>query len=277
MRNLFVCASLFLSLSAFAADHTPAAAAPKTPTGWEALSLLQTGNMRFYEGRALHPNQEPSRRELLAGGQHPHTIIVSCSDSRTAPETVFDQGLGELFVVRLAGNVATTEGIASIEYAVEHLGPKLLLVMGHESCGAVGAAIASTPGKSNGSESLDVLVRQIRAGLSSESVAAGAADKTYRWSVKENVTENLKALLQRSEIIRNAVATKGLVLGQAIYNLKSGRVEFWDVGRAMEVGALEKTVVKEQKVVEEVIPSDPLVKPKAPSKPKPKAVAPAHH
>ena len=111
MKQLSVALFLF-SLASFAADH---ASAPKGPSGWEAFSTIQTGNMRFYEGHASHPNQDSQRRELVAGGQHPHTILISCSDSRVPPETIFDQGLGDLFVIRLAGNVATSEAIASVE------------------------------------------------------------------------------------------------------------------------------------------------------------------
>lgn len=222
----------FLSLSAFAADHHHAPA--KGPTGWEAYSQLQNGNMRFSEGKLAHPHQDVSRRDSLASGQQPHTIILSCSDSRLAPELVFDQGLGDVFVVRNAGNVVNAESIASIEYAIEHLGSKLLVVMGHESCGAVGAAIATKPGSSAGSASLDVLVKHVRGNLSATSVAAAASDKSLRPAVKENVTANLRELLQKSKIVREAVHKHGLVLAQAVYSLKTGRVDFWDVGQKFE-------------------------------------------
>ncbi len=250
--------ALWIPLSSIAATH---AAAPannvKTSSGWDAFSTLQTGNMRYFEGHLQHPNQDSLRREALASGQQPHTIVVSCSDSRVPPEEIFDQGLGDLFTVRLAGNVMTTEAIASIEYAIEHLGSKLLIVMGHESCGAVGTAVASSPGVSNGSESLDVLVRQIRGNPSSASIAAAGSDKTFRQGVKENVAASLRSLLQKSEIVRSAIAKNGFLVGQAIYGLKSGRVEFWDVGRPVEGGAPpEKIVIKEQTVVEETIAVD---------------------
>jgi len=256
---------LILALSLWAHAAAPGAA-KSPPSAWDAFSTLQTGNMRFYEGHPEHPNQEPAHRESLATGQHPHTIVVSCSDSRVPPETIFDQGLGDLFTVRLAGNVMTTEAIASIEYAIEHLGSRLLIVMGHESCGAVGAAVASTPGVSNGSESLDVLVRQIRDNLSSASVTSAASDKTFRLGVKENVTASLKTLLQKSEIVRSAITKSGLVVGQAIYSLKSGRVEFWDVGRLVDGGIPpEKVTIKEQVVSEEIILADKQAKPKKPA------------
>jgi carbonic anhydrase len=249
---------LVLSTLSFAADRGHA---PVSKTGgWEALSTLQTGNMRFYEGHLQHPNLGAARRELVAKGQSPHTIIVSCSDSRVPPEQIFDQGLGDIFSVRNAGNVMSVESIASIEYAIEHLGSRFLVVMGHESCGAVGAAVASVPGQTNGSESLDKLVRGIRGNLSSDAVAHAAGDKTFRRGVKENVSASLADLLKKSAIVREAVAHKGLVLGRAIYSLTSGRVEFWDVGKSAlaPIPQEERVVITSQVVKEEVISPDPV-------------------
>lgn len=199
-------------------------------SGWDAYSMLQSGNMRFYEGQAKHPKQAPSYREALADGQKPHSIIISCSDSRVPPETVFDQGLGEVFTIRLAGHVLNADAIASAEYAVEHLGPKFLLVMGHESCGAVKAAIATKPGSSAGSPSLDELVAKIRPNIEKQMKMLTAEEKLYRAPVKAHVTATIKDLLDRSAIIRSAVEKKELLVGSAIYNLRSGHVEFWDIG-----------------------------------------------
>lgn len=282
--------ALIFSVSALASDDHGHAPTSKT-NGWEALSTLQTGNMRFYEGHPKHPNLDAQRRELVAGGQKPHTIVISCSDSRVPPEEVFDQGLGDVFTIRNAGNVMSAETIASAEYAIEHLGARFLVVMGHESCGAVGAAISAVPGTSIGSPSLDTLISQVR--VSQAAKAAAASDKTFRHGVKENVAAQLAELVKKSAIVREAVASKGLVLGQAIYSLKSGRVEFWDVGKTAgaPVAAPEKVVIHEPIVKEEVIQPDPVpakAAKKAPAKksatPKalPKASAPeaahdAHH
>lgn len=266
-----------LPTTAFAGDHGHAPA-PAGPTGWENYSALQTGNMRFYEGHLAHPHQELARREQLASGQKPHSIVVSCSDSRVPPETIFDQGLGDLFVVRVAGNVVNPEAIASIEYALEHLGSKLLVVMGHESCGAVGAAIASRSGVSNGSESLDHLVRHIRGGLSAGAVASAESDKTFRATVKENVAATMRELVQKSEITRRAVLEKGLILAQGIYSLKTGRVEFWDVGTKMDLGAnsSEAPMIQEAKVASESIPAATVGKKKKAKAHATPAAAPAH-
>lgn len=246
-------------------DIHPAAAGRMS--GWEAFSEMQNGNTRFFEGRAKHPHQDPTTREGLASGQKPHTILISCSDSRVPPEEIFDQGLGDIFSVRLAGNTATTEGIASIEYAIAHLGPKLLVVMGHESCGAVGAAVGSKPGVSNGSESLDTLVTNIRSHLSASAVSSAATDKTFRDGVKDNVSATIRELASKSEIVRNAIAKDGLVVAQAIYSLKTGRVEFWDMGSKLEiVGQSDGPAVASQVVHEEVISDAAPKKAKAKAK-----------
>lgn len=226
-KKLFLLSLLLLQVSAFAAGH---GAEEKGISGLDAYSALEAGNTRFYEGTAKHPKQDPLYRESLATGQHPHSIVISCSDSRVPPETVFDQGLGEIFSIRLAGHVLNADAIASIEYAIAHLGPKFLVVMGHESCGAVAAAINTKKGQSAGSPSLDELVGKIRPNIESTLKGLSSAEKLYRAPVKAQVSATLKDLFKRSAIVRAAVEKEELVMAQAIYSLKSGRVEFWDVG-----------------------------------------------
>ena len=109
-----------------------------------ALDRLKEGNGRFVSDKLDGKLQDSNRRESLTGGQQPFAIILSCADSRVVPELAFDAGLGELFTVRIAGNVANTSTIASIEYAIAHLNTRVIVVMGHESCGAVGAAVSSS-------------------------------------------------------------------------------------------------------------------------------------
>ena len=197
--------------------------------GWDTVNRLREGNERFVAGHAQHPLQDSATREGLVAGQKPHTIVVSCSDSRVPPEVLFDQGLGEVFVIRLAGNVPSTEGIASIEYAVEHLGTPLLLVMGHESCGAVKAAMTTKEGTSAGSKSLDALVAEIRPSIKKH-LPLKAEDKIYKDAVKSNVNHTAQELVKQSKIIREAIEKGHLTLASGIYSLKTGRVEFWDVG-----------------------------------------------
>jgi carbonic anhydrase len=213
----------------------------KTQNGWEAYAELQNGNIRFYEGKSTHPRQTIAHREKLAEGQEPHTILISCSDSRVPPEQIFDQGLGDIFSIRVAGNVLGSDEIASVEYAVEHLGAGLLVIMGHESCGAVKAAIETKPGMSAGSPHLDELIAKIRP-QASEAYRTISSDSNLREPVKANVKFVAKDLIARSKIVREAVAKKRLVIAQAIYSLSSGRVDFWDVGGKQYVSSKEHSV-----------------------------------
>lgn len=163
----------------------------------------------------------------LASGQKPHSIILSCSDSRVPPEHIFDQALGEVFVVRVAGEALDDSVIASIEYAVEHLGSQLVFVMGHDSCGAVKAAMATPKGKSAGSPSLDRLVADIQPRIASRMPASEApttvvAESTLNaWGVAAD-------LLSRSQVIREAVQSGKVKIASGIYYLKSGQVDFFN-------------------------------------------------
>ena len=127
-------------------------------TADQALRKLQEGNERFGHNQLTHPHEDMNWRFSLVEGQKPYAVVVACSDSRVTPEIVFDQGLGDLFVIRVAGNIAKDKVIGSIEYAVAHLGVNLIVVMGHESCGAVAASLEiDLPGGH-----IDALVQQIR-------------------------------------------------------------------------------------------------------------------
>lgn len=109
------------------------------PTSDQALSRLMEGNRRFVNSQATHPNQDSDRRIALGGGQAPIAAILACADSRVPPEVLFDEGLGDLFVVRVAGNIINDQLLGSLEYAAAHLDTPLIMVMGHTSCGAIGA------------------------------------------------------------------------------------------------------------------------------------------
>ena len=190
-----------------------------------ALQELVQGNQRFVAGHATHPRQDHARRSSLVGGQQPKAIVLSCSDSRVPPELTFDQGLGEIFVVRTAGEVADSVALASIEYAVEHLHASLLIVMGHESCGAVKAALSTPPGASAGSAHLDQLVTSIRPNITGYTIAS--ADKVLTQPVRANVEGVARGLLTRSTIIRHAVEHGELTIVRGLYHLDSGKVDIW--------------------------------------------------
>ena len=165
-------------------------------TGKEALKRLQDGNTRFVNDKLEGKFNNSERRKELTGGQAPCAIILSCADSRVVPELTFDTGLGEIFVVRVAGNIANVESIASIEYAVAHLGTKLIMVLGHQNCGAVTAAIA---GGNNG-YNLNVLLTQI-----TPAIEAAGENATVNKVVCKNAEIVAHDLKIRSSIINNAV------------------------------------------------------------------------
>jgi carbonic anhydrase len=180
------------------------------------LERLAAGNERFVADRVDGKLQDSQRREALTSGQEPYAIVLGCADSRVVPELAFDTGVGELFVVRVAGNIATTETIASIEYAVAHLGTSVIVVLGHQSCGAVSAAIA---GGDNG-HNLNQLLAHIAPACTA--VPGGSVDDV----VKKNAALTVAALTERSPILRDAVAAEKLRIVPAFYALDSGKVSF---------------------------------------------------
>ena len=195
-------------------------------TAEEALERLNQGNERFQKGLAENAGRDSARRTELAGGQSPFAIILGCADSRVSPEIAFDAGLGDLFVVRVAGNVANTSSIASIEYAVLHLGAKLVVVTGHESCGAVNAAIDASQKSGDGEENQDAL--QNLTHLLGHIGPALEADNTLEADVLARKHARLTAqqLCDDSEIIRKAVASDGVKIVPAFHQLASGAVVF---------------------------------------------------
>src|SRR6266404_5054617 len=136
----FLVTAGLLGWSRFSGAAEPAHPDQPTVSPAEAVSRLKEGNGRYTSGNQQHPHESAERRAELTKSQHPFAIIVSCSDSRVPPEIVFDQGLGDLFALRVAGNVIGDHSLGSIEYAVDHLAVRLIVVLGHQSCGAVKAA-----------------------------------------------------------------------------------------------------------------------------------------
>lgn len=195
----------------------------------ESLEQLRQGNQRFVDNKMTAPRRDDKTRSELAAAQKPFAIVLSCSDSRVPPEVVFDQGLGDIFVVRTAGHVLDPGPIASIEYALEHLGPRLIVVLGHESCGAVKAALTTPAGRSAGSVDLDRLVAKIRPYLGS--FKSLQADKLMRGPVKANTAGVARELIKRSAIVREKLQHQEVSLVTAIYGLSTGNVEFnmWDL------------------------------------------------
>ena len=188
----------------------------------EAISKLKEGNGRYTTGSLQHPGQTAERRTELAKTQHPFAAIVSCSDSRVPPEIVFDQGLGDLFVVRVAGNVINDEGLGSIEYTVDHLGTRLILVLGHQSCGAVNAARETIAAKGKAPGHIESLVTAIK-----PAVEATAKDD-LETTVKANVKNVVKALRSSTPILKSKVDSGEIQVIGGYYSLDTGAVTFLD-------------------------------------------------
>jgi carbonic anhydrase len=191
----------------------------KLPSAAEVLRELKAGNDHHVAKRYTHPHQTAARQRELTGSQAPHAIILSCADSRVAPEIVLDQGLGDLFDIRVAGNIASDAELASIEYAAEHLHTPLLVVMGHQKCGAVTAAAES--GEADGH--LPALLALIRPAVEKAKAQPGdLIDNAVRINV-ENVVRQIRA----SKPLLGALADRGqLMVVGAVYSLDTGRVEW---------------------------------------------------
>lgn len=196
-------------------------------TGWAgqtsltpdaALARLQAGNARFVAGSTVHPNQTVDRRTELNQGQHPFAIVLTCADSRLSPEIIFDQGLGDLFVVRNAGNLLDDHVIASIEYAVEHLGASLVVVLGHSKCGAVSAAVAGghLPGH----------LPSIAASLSQVVAEAKKTQgDTVDRAVRLGAGHSADQLRDAEPILAEAAKAGKVKIVSGYYDLATGRVE----------------------------------------------------
>jgi carbonic anhydrase len=211
--------------------RTPATAVTHDASGIStpdaAYANLVRGNERFVTGAVRGDHRDSERRRALANAHRPHTIILSCSDSRVAPELIFDQGLGDLTTIRVAGNVLGSAQVAAIESAVESFDAKLIVVMGHESCDAIKAALG--PKSSAGSADLDWLVSAIRPNLSTRGLATAALDPDpkLRKPVMANIDAVTEQLLVRSRILSDSVAKGKVKVVRGIYGLESGRVDFW--------------------------------------------------
>jgi carbonic anhydrase len=192
-------------------------------TADEALARLIAGNERFVRGEARFPTVQKEVLAELAKGQRPYATIVGCSDSRVPPELIFDAGFGELFIVRVAGNVISPEVMGTIQYAAVHLRTPLFVVLGHEGCGAVGAALAVRDGAHEPSR-IALLLENILPGLSA--LPSGLApDTEMRAAVEANVRWSMHQLLETPE--GKARAAEGdMKLVGAVYQLESGAVRF---------------------------------------------------
>lgn len=206
-----------LALLALAAPPAPAAPAAGGVGAEEGLTRLREGNARFAEGRPKAPNRTVERRRALAEGQKPFAVVVACSDSRVAPELLFDQGLGDLFVVRTAGHVVDPVALGSIEFAVGKLGARSIMVVGHERCGAVQAALehATVPG------SIGKVLEAIQPAVGGpEKATPEGLDQAAR----RNVAATVKQLETASPVLTPMVKDGSVRVSGGVYDLDSGVV-----------------------------------------------------
>lgn len=209
--------SLALLAAAAAAQHAPEGVAPE-----KALARLMEGNRRHVQHRERHPDMEVKRRhDLATTGQHPFAVILGCADSRVPPELLFDQGLGDLFVIRDAGNVIDDEILGSIEYAVEHLGVRLVMVLGHEKCGAVSAAVAG--GEAHGH--IKAVVDAIQPAV--EESAKEPGDKVHN-CVVANARRTARLIRESEPVLKTLAASGHIQVVAADYDMYSGKVALLD-------------------------------------------------
>jgi carbonic anhydrase len=214
-----------LILAAALATPAPATTAAPGISAGEALRLLKEGNGRYVDGKLQHPHQDRARRALTtAQGQHPLATVLTCSDSRVPAEIIFDQGIGDIFVVRVAGNVAATDEIGSIEYAVDHLATPVVVVMGHTQCGAVTAVVDDSKLPPN----IATLVEPIKPAVEKarEANPQAAKDVLLKAAITANVWQAVEDLLRLSPIIREKVRDGKAQVAGALYDLDSGQVQW---------------------------------------------------
>jgi len=185
----------------------------------EIWSDLIAGNRRFVAGKPM-ARDLPALRDSLAKSQHPRVVVLSCSDSRVGPELLFDQNLGDLFVVRSAGNIADAIGLGSIEYAVDHLGSSVLVVLGHTKCGAVAAACS---GDKMPTTNLQAIVDKIGPAVA-KAAAVAKGEELMEAAIKQNIHQSAQDVLANSQMLRKFVAQGKLTIFEAEYRLETGEV-----------------------------------------------------
>lgn len=200
---------------------------PTINNGDDAMGVLESGNAMFQDGQYNGDITQATREDLAANGQTPHTVVITCSDSRVPPELIFDAGLGELFVIRTAGNVVGDYEIGSVEYAVDHLHAPLVLVMGHSGCGAVDSAI-------QGGHVDDILAEiqpSVTQAQAQETEASAIADLAENLNV-QNTVDNL----MESEILSQAVQNGTLQIVSGKYDISTGQITYFDTQTGEAVG-----------------------------------------
>lgn len=215
---------LLLAPLAPLAAASPHAAPARKLGPRDVLWRLRKGNQAFVAGRLTPAKAAPARRAAVVGGQHPHAVVVSCADSRVPPEHIFNEGIGDLFVVRVAGVVADPVVVGSIEYAAEHLHTPLIVVLGHTRCGAVKAAMESkAPGHAGGpGANIEDILARLRPGLGKSEPRGDAWTTAVYGGLEQSVADILKL----SRIVPEMAHEGKLGLIAGVYELETGKVVF---------------------------------------------------
>ncbi|MBV8344895.1 MAG: carbonic anhydrase [Candidatus Eremiobacteraeota bacterium] len=220
-RAAFLTGSVALVGGALARPADAATAPPTSATPEMLLGQLMAGNKRFVDGDFPAASREVTKRALVVEGQAPFASVLSCADSRVIPELVFVQGIGQLFVTRVAGNYPDDLVTGSIEYAVEHLGTTIVLVLGHERCGAVKAVYGALKEKKDLPEHLSAIQRLIAPGIAGVVAARGSLDA----AIEANVRAAMAALHNSPPVIAKEASAGRIRVAGGVYHLKSGAVK----------------------------------------------------
>lgn len=188
-----------------------------------ALERILEGNARFVAGKSIHPRETADWRLSLEDNQHPFAVVLGCADSRVPPELILDQGLGDLFVIRVAGNVVDTDVIASVEYAIDHLGTKLILVMGHSHCGAVSATLDHLSDVDSEPAEVVSLLTRIEPAFASIPDEMSREQK-IKLAVKHNVHLSTRRL-SRVPDLRQKIESSNVRIVGAVYDMHTGKLE----------------------------------------------------
>ncbi len=190
--------------------------------GDEALSKLMEGNKRFASGSPATKDTGDKRRKELLKGQHPSAIVVACSDSQVAPEIIFDQGSGDLFVVRSAGNVLDPISVGSIEYAAGHLHVPLLILLGHDKCDFVSTALEA---REKTDDNIATILRKILPAVKKAAAGGGTKEDILNKAIRENVLIQQKYLLRKSHLVKKLMESGDLKVVDGVYHMESGEIE----------------------------------------------------
>ncbi len=220
MRKRLEFLGVFLIVSMFAAASLAVA-----QDADQSLTKLMEGNKRYVSGTCIQRDLSDAKRKELAKGQKPSAIVVTCSDSRVSPELIFDHSIGDVFVVRTAGNVVDKIAIGSIEYAAEHLHTPLVYVLGHEKCGAVKATLDTIEAKGKPEGNIGAILEKVMPAAVAANKKGGTKDEIFEYAIKENVKNTSKEIMEKSSILQHLAHENKLKIVGGEYSLQTGKVE----------------------------------------------------